>query len=303
MSEIILHQYGLSPFSEKIRRILAYKNLPWRAVDQPMMMPKPDLIALTGGYRRIPVLQIGADIYCDTACIARRIEELHPIPACLPPALVGLASVVEDWADHRFFFQCVPPVVVALLPQLPEGFLEDRAQMSPGMSRAALIAAAPQALAQALLSLDRLEQQLRQQSFVVGETFTVADAACFHVVWFLRNAPALFAEVEARPALAAWLARIEGFGPSQTEPLSAAAAIAIATRSTPADCARESGLHAGVCVLGDEVAITADDYGPEATTGRITSITHDRVTIERNDPVLGAIAMHFPRTGYYISKR
>ena len=29
-------------------------------------MPKPNLTALTGGYRKTPVLQIGADIYCNS---------------------------------------------------------------------------------------------------------------------------------------------------------------------------------------------------------------------------------------------
>jgi glutathione S-transferase len=55
MSEIILHHYPESHFAEKIRRILAYKGRPWRGVEQPFMMPKPDLIPLTGGNRRIPV--------------------------------------------------------------------------------------------------------------------------------------------------------------------------------------------------------------------------------------------------------
>ncbi len=112
MSAIIFHHYPLSPFSEKIRRILAYKGLPWCSVQQPLMMPKPDLVALTGGYRRIPVLQIGADVYCDTALIARRLDELYPAKPLLPPAQAGLIGMVEDWADHRLFFQCVPPVIV-----------------------------------------------------------------------------------------------------------------------------------------------------------------------------------------------
>ena len=68
MSEIILHHYDLSPYAEKIRLALGLKALPWRSVQAPMVMPKPDLIELTGGYRRVPVLQLGADIYCDTHC-------------------------------------------------------------------------------------------------------------------------------------------------------------------------------------------------------------------------------------------
>ena len=69
MSELILHQYAGSPFSEKVRALLGYKQVSYRMVDIPMIMPRPYVIPLTGGYRKTPVLQIGADIYCDTALI------------------------------------------------------------------------------------------------------------------------------------------------------------------------------------------------------------------------------------------
>ena len=96
MTDVILHHYPRSFFAEKIRRILAYKRVPWRSVEQPIMMPKPDLTALTGGYRRIPVMQIGADVYCDTACIARRLEQLRPEPSCFPREHAGLATLLEN---------------------------------------------------------------------------------------------------------------------------------------------------------------------------------------------------------------
>src|SRR5262245_24380365 len=134
MPEVILHHYGESLFSEKIRRILAYKNIAWRSVEQPMIMPKPDRTPLTGGYRRIPVMQIGADIYCDTACIARRLEQIQPQPACFPEEHSALAATIEDWADHRFVSQIVPSVIVEMMPNLPPGVLEDRAAMSPLLS-------------------------------------------------------------------------------------------------------------------------------------------------------------------------
>src|SRR5262249_19424086 len=108
MSEIVFHHYPLSLFAEKIRRILAYKRMPWRSVEQPMMLPRPDLTPLTGGYRRIPVLQIGADVYCDTSCIARRLEQLQPEPACIPSGDAGVIGVIEEWADHRFTGQSTP---------------------------------------------------------------------------------------------------------------------------------------------------------------------------------------------------
>ena len=98
MQELILHHYDMSPYAEKIRAILGYKGLSWRSALQPSVMPKPALTALTGGYRRIPVLQIGADIYCDTALIAARIESLHPAPPIFPAAKAGHHVAIGAWA-------------------------------------------------------------------------------------------------------------------------------------------------------------------------------------------------------------
>src|SRR5215469_13176395 len=86
---LILQQYAESPFSEKVRKLFALKHLAWRAVEQPSIMPKPDLVPLTGGYRRIPVLQVGADIYCDSQLIARTLERRHPTPTIYPDGSEG----------------------------------------------------------------------------------------------------------------------------------------------------------------------------------------------------------------------
>ncbi|OYW24006.1 MAG: glutathione S-transferase, partial [Sphingomonas sp. 12-62-6] len=67
MTDIILHHYPRSPYAELVRRALGIKGARWHSVIIPNMAPKPELTPLTGGYRKTPVLQIGADIYCDTA--------------------------------------------------------------------------------------------------------------------------------------------------------------------------------------------------------------------------------------------
>jgi glutathione S-transferase len=85
MAELILHHYDMSPYAEKIRLALGLKGLPWRSVVAPMVMPKTDLVELTGGHRRVPVLQIGADVYCDTHLIARVLDEVKPAPPLAPP--------------------------------------------------------------------------------------------------------------------------------------------------------------------------------------------------------------------------
>ncbi len=64
--------------------MLGFKQLAWRSVLIPPVMPKPDVVALTGGYRKTPILQIGADVYCDTALIARVLEARQPQPTLYP---------------------------------------------------------------------------------------------------------------------------------------------------------------------------------------------------------------------------
>ena len=108
MSELIFHHYAMSPFAEKVRLVFGYKNLAWKSVIIPMIMPKPDVIALTGGYRKTPILQIGADVYCDTALICRVLDRLHPEPPLYPAAAEGAANILAQWADSALFWSAIP---------------------------------------------------------------------------------------------------------------------------------------------------------------------------------------------------
>jgi glutathione S-transferase len=302
MADVILHHYPLSFFAEKVRRVLAYKKLVWRSVEQPMMAPKPDLTALTGGYRRVPVLQIGADVYCDTACVVRHLERLQPEPVCIPRAAAGLIELIEDWADHRFTSQVAAPVIVDILPSLPPGILVDRAAMSPMLSEAMLRQVAPHAFCQALLSFDRLERQLRDRPFLLGDAFTLADAACFHPMWFAKGSQRLAAAIGARPALAAWFARVEDIGEVASHPMAPVEALAIAREATPTDVDGGELTRLNGFAVGDRVAIAADDYGPEESRGTIVRLAADEITILRRETGLEEVAVHFPRAGYRIRK-
>ena len=85
-TDLILHHYDFSNYSEKVRLALGYKGLDWCSVIIPPVAPKPDLTPLTGGYRRTPVLQVGADIYCDTRLILAELERRKPQPTLFPTA-------------------------------------------------------------------------------------------------------------------------------------------------------------------------------------------------------------------------
>ncbi|MET0403261.1 MAG: glutathione S-transferase N-terminal domain-containing protein, partial [Cystobacter sp.] len=138
MSRILLHHYQGSPFAEKARALLGFKGLPWTSVVIPPIMPKPDVVALTGGYRKTPFLQIGADIYCDTALIADVLERLAPTPTLHPPEAAGLAPLLAQWADSVLFGEAIghvfqPAGVQSLFSQMPPearaAFQADRAAL------------------------------------------------------------------------------------------------------------------------------------------------------------------------------
>ena len=144
MPELILHHYPVSPFAEKVRLMLGYKNLAWHSVMIPTVMPKDDLLALTGGYRKTPVLQIGADIYCDTALIADVLEHIQPLPTLYPEPSKGMARMLAQWADNTLFWTAMAynlqPAGLAQMfakapPETVAAFRADRGAMSTGMMR------------------------------------------------------------------------------------------------------------------------------------------------------------------------
>ena len=107
MSDVILHHYTLSPYAEKARLALGLKRIDWLGVKTPFMLPKPDLMPLTGGYRRAPVLQIGADVYCDTSLILRELERRKPSPSLWPRDTEGLATAMTWWIEKTTFMPAV----------------------------------------------------------------------------------------------------------------------------------------------------------------------------------------------------
>src|SRR5262245_10883913 len=184
---LLLHHYDTSPFSEKIRKVLAHKRLAWGAVEQPSIMPKPDLIPLTGGYRRIPVLQIGADVYCDTQCIVRVLERVAPDPRIYRDGTVGAAHAWNLWADRLLFLAVVAFVFADSGSPRPPASTENRSKMRPGRDFRYIPKQPPHAREQARALVATLEAQLADgRQWLLGSAFSLADAACYHPLWFLR---------------------------------------------------------------------------------------------------------------------
>ena len=306
MSEIILHHYPESPFAEKIRLILGFKRLSYRSVVVPMMLPKPDVIALTGGYRRAPILQIGSDIYCDTALIAEVLERIHPEPMLYPQARAASARILAAWADQYLFaagvgFAMQPEGFNSMFarysPEHRAAFIEDRKAFRKGAPRMALHAAT------ALLTqhLDQFERQFSDgRLFLFGPETTIADFSVFHPLWFIQRATAVAGFLSTWPGMTQWMHRIAAIGHGTPKPLGSADAIEIARKGDTAGPRTEAVQAPGPCPVGARVTVAPTDYGIDPVAGELVAEYTNEWIIKRTDARAGTVHVHFPRFGYQI---
>jgi glutathione S-transferase len=302
VQEILLHHYDNSPFSEKIRLALGLKRLDWRSVIQPNMMPKPQLVPLTGGYRRIPVLQLGADVYCDSQLIARVIERLQPEPSLFPGHSQGLCSAFGFWSDRQLFLAAVPVVFSAIGPAVPREFIEDRSKLMGGrMDFAALMKMGPVATEQLCAHAAFLEQQLSDgRPWLLGPAPSLADFSAYHPIWFLRNIPPVAQTLDRFTRLCAWADRVASLGHGRRAECSPEEALALARAARPAPCSGVDALEPQGFVEGCRVRVTPDDYGFEPVEGVLLRADVGEIAVRREAPEVGEVVVHFPRAGFRI---
>lgn len=308
MNELILHHYPQSPFAEKARLMLGLKGLSWHSVLIPPVMPKPDLIALTGGYRRTPVLQIGADIYCDTALIAHRLEREKAVPALFPEGQEAVAAALAQFGDQVLFQNSIainfqPHALEArftgLPPEVVKGFVRDRKALFEGGS-----ASRPEpevALAQWPVLMGRLETQLdRNGEYLLGDEPSIADLAWYHPLWFMAANAAVSILLDDYPNIRAWMARVNDFGAGASVRMEPEEAIRIAHDATPEQLPEQGFVSTRGLTLGQAVTVQAVDYGCDPVAGSLVHEEQDEIVIAREDERAGLVHVHFPRLGYRI---
>jgi len=305
MSEIIFHHYPASPFSEKIRVAFGIKKLTWNSVQIPIIMPKPDLLPLTGGYRKTPVMQIGADIFCDTQIILRELERRFPSPSLFANNK-GLSFGVAFWTDRLFFMPSVGVVFAEVGDMVPEAFKEDRAKMSSAaFSTDAMKATAPFARDQWRAHASFLDEQLADgRHFLDGSTPQASDIHGYMNIWWIRSAlphlaDALLAEF---PAVIGWAARMAAIGHGEETPMDSREALGIATRSEPQAIRKDDPFDPRGLKPSDKVRASADDYGRDPIEGEIVFTNSHEMAILRRDAVVGDVVVHLPRAGFVVQK-
>jgi len=306
MADIILHHYAVSPFAEKVRIGLGLKQAAWKSVDIPNVMPKPDLMPLTGGYRKTPVMQIGADIYCDTQLIMLELERRLPSPSFLPKGHEGEARAITMWIDRSIFAPAVGVVMsqVNVDQRFGDAFKKDRSEFSgrsfdPERLRAALPLVRDQTYA--LMSLAEI-MLADGRKFLLGSDPSLADCALYNPVWFIQQqlGPAA-APLDRLPGIVAWAGRMKALGGGKRTDIKASDALDIAKAASPTatevDADDPSGLKAG-----QQISVTPDDTGKVPVSGTLVGLAPDRISLRRSDPRVGEVAVHFPRAGFVVTR-
>lgn len=300
MDEMILHHYPTSPYSEKIRLIFGLKGVAWRSVTIPQIMPKPDVIALTGGYRRTPIMQIGADIYCDTACIAREIDRRYPQQPLYPSPE---AETIASWAEAKTFGPAVGVAFAHIGDTLPQEFKDDRAKFSgrdfnPERMRLAL----PYMQDQVRSVLVVLDEMLKDgRPFLLGSSASIADFGAYHPLWFIVSRVGRAVEPLDRFArLLEWMARIKAIGHGKPTDMSSKEAIDAARASKPAPALGADPQDPAQRKPGDRLSVMPDDTGREPMAGELVGSSAREIVIRRTDERAGTVHVHFPRLGYMV---
>lgn len=313
MPGLILHNYPSSPFSEKIRLVLGYKHLAWKSVLIPPIMPKPDVVALTGGYRKTPMLQVGADVYCDSALICDVLEHVQPEPTLYPPHLKGVSRVFAQWADSTLFWAAMAynlqpkgaaQVFAKAPPEAAKAFSEDRKAMVGNMVRLR-----PADATSAYRSyLRRIAHMVEEHEFLFGAEPCVADFAAYHSLWYTRVQVPVMADIlNATPAVGEWMDLMAAIGHGPSDSLSSQDAITVANGAEPMPPGQNLLIDSAFqddhgIALGTRVTITAESFGPEPTEGELIAATRTHYTLRREHPLTGMVHVHFPRIGYVLRK-
>ena len=300
-NDLILHAYEASPFTQKALRMLGIKQANWYFVETPMILPKPDLIALTGGYRGTPVLQIGADVYVDNLRIATELEKRIPEPSFFPPGRAGTQLAMVKWSDS--FFRAGLHMVIALESKnWPAEFQQDRRDLFPDINFDTIHEDLPHARSQLRSHADLINQQLADgRDFLGGDAPSLADIHAFSVPWFTRAAmPEVNDLLKAFAHLPAWEQRIADIGEGSRTPINASDALNQAKNSVSLSDISIDEDDAQQLTAGQEVVVAPDDAQRGAVSGKVHIASASEIAIKHENESVGEVIVHFPRMGYRI---
>lgn len=302
---VVLHHYWGSNYAEKARLMLGLKGLAWKSVIIPDVMPKPDLVALTGGYSKTPVLQIDADVYCDTKRIADELEARWPTPTLFPGGRKGVADVIQYWADGAMTLAGGRYLIGRSHENWRPEFHADRAALwGVPVDLERMARSAERYRQQLVVYLEWISDMLADgRKFLSGDQPGLVDISCAHILWFLHTGGEKATDVLVPyDKLRGWLDRVTAIGHGKLEEIGATEALAIARDANPASEASVMPNNREGLERGDQVSVKAEIAGRDPVTGKLHILSKRHVAVQVTGEQVGEVVVHFPRVGYVVNK-
>jgi glutathione S-transferase len=221
---LVLHQWEISPFCGKVRRVLRLKKLAFEVIDYNGIRARQAKGLSASG--KLPVLEVGGDRIEDSSAIAAYLDREHPEPPLWPAAAADrhLAHFFEDWADESLYWFEV--YLRFAVPEARERAVEHLCAGRPAWERAVFRRVivgmyrrklAAQGLGRygreeverrLLAHLDHLEGHLAGREHLACPRASIADIAVASQLAEIQRTSTLADRIaDGRPALAAWLER------------------------------------------------------------------------------------------------
>lgn len=302
----VLHHYDFSNYSEKVRLIFGLKSISWQSVVIPSFGAKPSYTGLTGGYRRTPSLQIGADVYCDTSLIINTLEERFPLPSIYPglnkPRTKMLCESLVYWAEKNLMRSIALYITGLHAEDFPDEFHEDRARLhyKAPPTLGAIKNAAIRYLPQVLSQLPLIEELLVPgQDYIFKEGLSLADISLYQCPWFLNIISGNSHLLKDMPKVLSWMENIKSLGHGSCQKISQTRALEIASVCVPTRIQAACALDCEHIVLGSQVVV--GPFGEcSAASGALVHADDKLITLAHTGKECGLVHVHFPRHGYWI---
>ncbi len=208
MAEINLYQYPISPFTEKVRRVLTHKHLGWNPIDC-HYEDKTNLLAITGGkWTRVPVLEWKGEVVWNSADIIKWLDRKAPERRVIPDGALGLCEIIDNFADNTLFAPILMMTIPDLLDAAGDPKLKANREKLIGMTTQKMREGIPAARESLALYAAMIDTQLAGKDFFLGGGFTMADASLYHPFFFLALNQDNFAEVKRFSNLMRWYERV-----------------------------------------------------------------------------------------------
>ncbi len=223
---LILYQYEISPFCDKVRRTLNYKGLDYEV--RTMKILDGRKIRRMNPTGKLPVLGVHGRYIGDSTDIVRYLEQIEPQPRLYPddPDLQARVCIFEDWADECLYFHGMlmrlvwPRNAAHWLPILlrhesawVQRFLGP--MMVPRkLAQIARLQGVGLETREKVLSrvrnhLDAVCRTLDRHGFLVGSELTMADISVFVQIHGIQGSEEGAELIAAIPEITAWMERVD----------------------------------------------------------------------------------------------